>query len=188
MEAEAAKIPEGSKRPALIGSHDSLCRILDHHQVMPSRNVHDGVHLAAHTCIVYRHNSSGMLRNSVLNQTLVNIHSVRSDIHEYGRRTAQHKCIRRGHECIGRHDHLITRLDFRQQRRQLRRMGARSRKQAPGRTGLPLDPLAALSCKGSVSADLLVLDGLLHILKFFARKRGHVKVDHICNPLYVLLR
>ena len=109
MEAEAAEIPEGSQRPPLIFRQNALRRILHHEQVMPFCNIHDLVHLAAHPGVMNRNDSPGLLRDGVLDQLFIQVHGIRTDIHEHRSRPAQHKGVRRRYERIGRHDHLIPR-------------------------------------------------------------------------------
>ncbi len=187
MKTEAAKLPEGAKGFPLIGRHDPLRGILHHDQIVPPGNIHDHIHLTAYPCIMYRCDRPGPFRNGLLDQSLINIHGIRPDIHEDHLRPAQHEGIRRGHKGIGRQDHFVPLFDICQQRRQLRRMGAGRSQQTFRRTALCFNPLTALFCKRPVPTDLLVLDSLPHIFYFPARKRRYIKIDHLWFPPYPML-
>ena len=182
MEAETAELAEGAKRLSFIRSHDPLCGIFHHRQAMPPRNVHDHIHLTANPGIVHRCDCLRPLRYGLLDQCLVYVHGVRPDIHEDRLRPAQYKSVCRGHESIGRQDHLVSLPDIRQQRRQFRGVGTGRGQQTFLRAGLLLDPLTAFLRKRPVAANLLILDGLLHIFDFLTRKRRNIKIDHSCFP------
>ena len=194
MKAEAAEIADGSQRPALIFRQDPLGRVLHHEQAVPFRDIHDLVHLTAHAGIMNRNDPLRFLRNGVLDQLLIDVHGVRTDVHKYGRRPPQHESVRGGHKIEGGHDHLVPRSYAREQRRQLRGVGAGGGEQTFLRPRARLDPLAALFRERSVAADLLVFHRLPHIFHFFSRKGGYVKIDHkrflpfsFCRPSAVFL-
>ena len=67
-------------------------------------------------------NGAGAVRDGRFYQRLVNILRIRPDIHKYRLRSPQHKSVRRGHERIGRHDHLISRLNITKESRHLQCM------------------------------------------------------------------
>ena len=83
VEGVASEIADGAQRPALVGAHHALGRILHHHQAVPAGKVHDGVHLAGHTRIVHHHDHLGALGDGRLDLGLINVHGVRAHIHKH---------------------------------------------------------------------------------------------------------
>ena len=61
-----------------------------------------------------RNDHPGPLCDSLLDQFFIDIHGIRTDIHKHDLRSPEHKSICSGYKCVGRHDHLISRLDLRE--------------------------------------------------------------------------
>ena len=112
MKAEASKISYGSQGFPLVGTHDSLCRILYHLQMMPPCNIHDHIHLTGNSRIMNHCYGLCFLRNGRLDQRLVNIHGIRPDIYKHRRGPPQYKSVCRGNKGIRGHDHFIALLDI----------------------------------------------------------------------------
>ena len=177
VKAETAKFPKSTERFSLIRCHDSLRRIFHDRQMMLLRNLHDRIHLTAHARIVNRRDRPGLLCDRIFDQRFIDIHRIRPDIHKDRSGPAQHKSIRRRNKGIGGQDHLIPLLDIQKKRCQLRRLRTRRCEQTSRRFGLFLDPFTALLRKRAVTANLLILDGFLHIVNFLSRIGGNIKVN-----------
>lgn len=165
MEAVAAHIANGTQGTAFIAAHNSLGGILHHLQVVTAGNVHDGVHFAGHTGVVNHADAGGLVCDSCLDLSLVNIHSVGTDVHIYHLRPPLHKGVGSGDEREGGQDDLIPRLNIAQQRRHLQRTGSGGGQQRLGRPRPLLQPLMALLGKGAVPTQLVIGDGFGQILR-----------------------
>ena len=181
MEAEAAEISDGSKRPPFIFRQNALRRILHHEQVMPSCNIHDLVHLTAHSGVMNRNDPTGFLRDGVLDQLFIHVHGIRTDIHEHGHGPAQHEGVRSGYEGEGGHNHFVPRPDAAQKRGQLRSMGAGSGHQAFRRSGALLEPPAGLFGKFPIPADFLVFHRLPEVFVLLSGKGRNVEPDFLMS-------
>ena len=142
---------------------------------MPAGYVHDGVHLAADACVVYSHDGLGPVRDRLFDSVLINIHSIRTDIHEYGRRACQNDRSRRAGEGKAGQDDFIALFKAAQKRRHFKGGGAAGRQKRAGRAEAFLDPGVAFLGKLSVTADLVRVDSLFYIIEFRSDERGNVK-------------
>ena len=140
-------------------------------------DVHNGVHLAGHTGIMHRNDGFGLLRDGILDQSLINIHGIRTDIHKYGNGTAKYESIRCGYKGIRRHDHLVPGLNVTQKCCQFCRMGAGGRQQAFAGSGPLLDPGITFFRIFSISADLLIFYTFLNVICGFIHIRRYVKLN-----------
>ena len=93
METVAAKIADRSKSLAVAICLHALCGILNNFEVVFLRKFHDLVHLTAHTCIVDRNNRPGLVCDRLLDQVLIDIHGIRTDIYKNDLCSAKHECI-----------------------------------------------------------------------------------------------
>ncbi|MNP49829.1 hypothetical protein D3C76_1440420 [compost metagenome] len=105
---------DSAQRAAFVGGHHPLRGIFHHIQVVLFRQRHDGVHLARHAGIVYRHDGAGLVGDRRFNQRLVDVHGVRTDIHEDDFRSTQHEGVSGRDKGVARHDHFIARTDIQQ--------------------------------------------------------------------------
>ena len=108
MEAVAAKVADGTESLSLVSRHNTLSCIFNHQKIMALCDIHNSVHLACNSGIMYRNDCPGTGSNGILNQFLINIHGIRADIHENRLCSPQNKSICRGHKGVGRHDDLIS--------------------------------------------------------------------------------
>ena len=127
MEAVAAEISDRAERTPFIPRIDTLRCILHDLQVVFFCNRHDRIHLTGDTGIMHRHNDLCALCDCRLDLRLINIHCLWMHIYKYNFGTLQHKCICRGYKRVGRHDHLISRLQITEKRCHLQGMCAGSR-------------------------------------------------------------
>ena len=93
METVAAKITDRSKSFAVVICLHALRSILHDFEVVFLRKPHDLVHLTAHTCIVNRNDRPGLVCDRLLDQVLIDIHGIRTDIYKNDLCSAEHKCI-----------------------------------------------------------------------------------------------
>ena len=109
METEAAEITDGSQCFSFIISHNTLSGIFNNQELMPPCYIHNGIHFTAYPGIMNRHNGFCLFGNGRLDQGFIYIHGIRTDIHKYRHCPTEHKGVRRGYECKGRHNDLISR-------------------------------------------------------------------------------
>ena len=126
---------------------------------------------------MYRYDGSGLLGDRILDQCLINVHGIRTDIHKYRDRAAEHERIRSGHKRIRRHDHLISGSDITQKRCQLRRMRTGSGQQTFAGSCSLLDPGVTFFRILTVSADLLIFYTFLNVICCFIHIRRYVKLN-----------
>ena len=94
MEAEATVVADAAESSALVACHDALRGVLDDQEMMPGGDIHDRVHLAGDAGVVDRNDGPCLVGDGVLNLCLINIHGIRTDIHEDNGGAAQHKGVR----------------------------------------------------------------------------------------------
>ena len=87
MEAVTAKISNRTKRFAFIKGVHSLGRIFNNFKIIFLCNCHDRIHLTGNSGVMNRHDHLGFLRDCCLDQFLINIHCIRSDINKYDLRS-----------------------------------------------------------------------------------------------------
>ena len=175
MERVAAEIADRAQSLSLVGGHDALRGIFDNLEIMPAGYIHDCVHLAADTCVVYSHDSFGLVRDRFFDPVLIDIHGIRTDIHKYGRRAGKNDRSRRAGEGKAGQDDFIALFKAAQKRRHFKGGGAAGRQKRAGRAEAFLDPGVAFLGKLSVTADLVCVDSLFHIIEFRSDERRNVK-------------
>ena len=178
MKRIATKIANRAQSPALIGTHDTLCRILYHLEVVTTCDVHDGIHLTSHASIVHRHNDPCSVGNGGLNFALINIHGIRANVHKH------QLCARKyeggggaGEGKAGQND-LIARLQPTKQCSHIQCSGAAGRQKHLLRVEAFFHPSIAFFGKLAVSTDLMRRNGLLNIYLLTAGNWRNVEVDH----------
>ena len=110
MKAVAPKVPDGAKGLSLVSTHNCLGGILHHLKAMASRDLHNPVHLAGNSRIMHHKDGFCPFRHGRLNQSLINIHGIRPNIHKHRLRSPQYEGICRGHKGIRGENHLIPLL------------------------------------------------------------------------------
>ena len=93
METVTSKISDGSQCFSFIKGIHTLSCIFHNFQTMSAGNLHDRVHLAGNTRIMNRHDYFRSVCDCLLDQFLIDVHSIRPDIHEHDLRLTQNKCI-----------------------------------------------------------------------------------------------
>ena len=83
METETSVITDGSKCFSFVGSHHSLSCVFDYFQIIFLCNRTDLIHVTGHAGIVNRNDCFCLLCDCILNQSLVDIHCLRTDIYKY---------------------------------------------------------------------------------------------------------
>ena len=86
METVTSKITNSSKCLSLVECIHTLGSILHYLQSVLSGNLHDRVHLTGNSCIMNRYDHLCSVSNRLLDQLLIHIHGIRSDIHKYNLR------------------------------------------------------------------------------------------------------
>ncbi len=162
-----------AQRPALVGRHDALRRILDHQQVVAAGDVHDGIHLAGHTCVMHRHDGLGARRDRRFDFALVDVQRIGTDIDKHRHGAAQHEGVGRGDEGKRRHDDLVARLQVGQHRGDFQRSRARMRQQRLLAADALLQPAIAFARELAVAGQVAAGVGLRDIPEFFA---GHIRL------------
>jgi hypothetical protein len=94
-------------------------------------------------------------------------------------RPAQHEGIGRGHERVGRHDHLVARADAREQGRHFQGVGAGGGEQHLAEAVLPLEETVAAPGKLPVPRKLPQVHRLLHVQRLVAGQVGFIEADHL---------
>ena len=154
MKGEGGHVPDGTQWPPLVSGHDALSCILDHQQIVALGDVHNGVHLATHTGIVHGHDHFGLVRDRSLYPGLVDVQGIRPDIHEHRHCASQNEGVRRRDEGVGRHDHLISRLEVSQNGSHFRRSGAGVRGQGLASACPGFQPGMALLRKSPIPSQV----------------------------------
>ncbi len=83
VERVASECANGTQSTAMIGTHDTLCRIFNHQQPVSLREIQNYVHLASDACIMNGNDNPCSICNSGLDFTLIDIHGIRTNINEY---------------------------------------------------------------------------------------------------------
>ena len=83
METVTPKISNGTKSFSLITGIYSLRSVFNNLQIVFLCNLHNGIHLTGNPCIVDRDDHFCFLSHCRLDQFLINIHCIRSDINKY---------------------------------------------------------------------------------------------------------
>ncbi len=175
VEGQCAHVTDRTERPALVARHHGLCGVLDHQQIVPARNVHDRVHLAADTRIVHGHDRTRALGDRRFDQALVDVQRVWPDIDEYRDRTAQHEGVGGRHKSVRGHDDLVAWFQIRQDRRHLQGCCARMRQQRLRGTGARFKPTRTFPGEESVAGQVAIGMGLSDVPEFLARHVGLVE-------------
>ena len=81
--------------------------VLDHNQIMPGCNIHDGIHIRHLGSKMDHNNCTGFLSDSRFDGLGVDAIRIRRDIHNHGYCSGCHRCRRSGLESIGRHNDFI---------------------------------------------------------------------------------
>ena len=183
VERVAAKIANGTQCLALVAAHHALGGILDHHQVVAAGNVHDGVHLAGDTGVVHGHNDLGLVGDGGFDLGLVDVHRVGAHIHKHQLGPGQHGSGGGAGEGEAGQDDLVTRVNIAQQHGHIQSGGAAGGQQHLLGVEAFLNPRIALLGKGTVTADLMGVDGLFDIFQLVPNAGGHIKRDHGKSPL-----
>ena len=179
MEAQSAELSEGSQWFSFVGAHDALGIILHHLKTVSFRNVHDLVHLAAHAGIVHRSDHLRLFRDGILDQILVDIHGVGTDVHKHDLCSPQHKGISRGDKGVGGHDHFIPLFDITKECRHLKGVGTGGGKETFCRPCLFFQKRIALFGKFPITADVHALHCFFHIFHFFSGIRRYIETNHL---------
>ena len=108
VEGVAAEVADGAEGPAFICAHHALRSVLDDHEPVTARDVHDGVHLAGYAGVVHAADDLGPVGYGRLNPLLVDVHGVRSDVGENKARAAEDRRVRGAGEGVAREDYLIS--------------------------------------------------------------------------------
>ena len=168
MEGVAAEVADGAQGAALVGGHDALRRVLDDLEAVAGGNVHDGVHLAGDAGVVDGHDGAGPVGDGVLELCLVDVHGIRTDVDKDGGRAGQDDGgggageVERGRPAGGQQGLL-------------------------GAEPL-LEKGVALFGELAVAADLVGVDGLLHICQFCPDKRRNIKRNHSLSASVMQMR
>ena len=182
VEAEAPEIPQCAALPSLVGTPDALRRILDHNQPVLFRNRVDRVHLRGNPGIIDGIDRLRLLRNQAFDQVLIQVQRIRPHVAEYRLCPPQHEGVCCRGERERGHDHLVPRLNLRQDRRHLQ--GSRA---ARGQQSL-LNPKQGLQLPvyfggiGPVSRKVPASQSVAYIFNLFFRNRGPVEWYHGTPP------
>ena len=141
-------------------------------------NVHDGIHLAGNTGVVHGNDDLGFVGDGFLDLGLVNVHGIGADVHKDQSGTGQHCRRGRAGEGIAGQNDLIPGLQVAQQHGHVQGGGTAGGQQHFLGVEALLQPGVALFGKGTVTADLVGVDGLFHIVQFIPDARGNVKRNH----------
>ena len=183
MERVAAKVANGAQRFSLVAAHDTLGRILDHHQVVAAGDVHDGVHLAGDTGVVHGHNDLGLVGDGGFDLGFINVHRVGTHIHKHQLSPGQHGSGGGAGEGEAGQDDLVTGVNIAQQHGHIQSGGAAGGQQYLLGVEAFLNPRIALLGKRTITADLMGINRLFDILQFIPNAGGHIKRDHGKSPL-----
>ncbi len=99
-------------RLAAIERVHGLRRVFDDEQPMRPGDLPNAVHLASDSRVVHGNDHFGSLGEGRLDQILVEVQRVGTDVDEDRPRTGPHKGARRGHKRKGGQDDLIARLEI----------------------------------------------------------------------------
>ena len=110
MEAVAAEITDGAEGSSLIVCINSLSRILHYHEMMAGCDLHDLIHGTTHTGIVDGNDDLRFVCDGILNETLIQVHRVGTDIHKNQGCSALGEGIRCGDKGVGGKNDLIPRF------------------------------------------------------------------------------
>ena len=178
MEGQAAEIADRAEHAAVPGRADRLGGVLDDHEAVPARDVHDGVHIAGYAGIMHDDDRAGFVRDGFFDPVLVDVHRIRADIRKDERRAAKHECVGGGAEGIGRQDDLVARFDVAQKGGHLQCGRAGCRQVCSRDLQLLLQKLLAFFRKRPVAADFFVQRGFAHIFRFGSNKWRYIKINH----------
>ena len=143
--------------------------------------VHYRVHFAPDSGIVNGHDGARPVGDGILDLGLVDVHGIRSHVHEHKLGTSKDESRSRGRERIRGKYHLIARPQVAKERSHLKRGGTGSGKQRLLHPAVVLEPAVTAHGKRSVSADLAIaLHRFSNKTKLGAHVRGNVEWDHIC--------
>ena len=137
VEAEAAHLADAARAAALILRAVRLCRVLDHHQPVPARDIHDGVHVGRLSEEVNRHDRPGARRNGCLDPRDIDIERRRIDIHEDRPGAGIDDGGRGGYEGEWRRDYFVPGADTGGEQCQMQRAGARIHADRFGGAAIP---------------------------------------------------
>ena len=141
-------------------------------------DIHNDIHLSCHTCIMNHHDGLGLVGDSAFDLLLVYIHGIRPNIDKYQFSSGQHQgCCGRRKRIAWEYD-LIARLQATQNSSHLKRRCATRSQKSLLRTGVFLDPCITLLRERTISADLLILYSLHHIISGSRNIWWHVEIYH----------
>ena len=100
------------ERLTVEGRHDRLRRVLYDQQAMTRCDLEDDIHCAGDASVVHWHDGTGPRRDRRLDLLLIQVESVKTDIHEHRHRATQHEGVGGRHERVRRHDDFVARTDF----------------------------------------------------------------------------
>ena len=179
MEGIASQIRQGPQGPALVGCHDSLSGIFYHQQAVLMGDLADALHVACHSGVVHHHDHPRAIGDGSLDLVLVQIHGVRTYVHEHQLGTGEHESGGSGAEGVAGKDDLIPWLQVAQKGRHLKGRGAAGGQKHLLSAEALLQPGAAFLGKGAVSADLAhFLHALTHIFQLGAHVGRLVEGNH----------
>ena len=117
----------------------------------------DRVHLTGHARVVDDQHGLGPRGDRILDERLVDVHRVRTDVHEHGHRAPRDERVRARNERERGHDDLVARLDVGQDGRHLESRRAGMGQQRPVSAGRRLEPLRARPRERPVTGQLTLL-------------------------------
>src|SRR5215471_994488 len=95
VEAHGREMADAAQRSTFVASQCSLSRILDDYELVTLSNGHDGVHLAADSGVMHRHNRLRSRRYRRLNLGFVDIERVGTNIDKNRHTSSQHDGVGR---------------------------------------------------------------------------------------------
>jgi len=129
VKAVTADVAQRAERLAAIERVHALRRVLDHHQPTSLRDLADAIHFAGDAGVMNGDDHSCSLGDGRLNQILVEVERVRTDVDKDGPRTGPHERARRRDERERGQNHLVAGLEIAQERGHLEGGRARRREQ-----------------------------------------------------------
>ena len=183
----AARPPKAPERSSAVGAEQAVGVVLDHLEPVPVRDRQDRVHLAADTRVVHGKDGPRPGRDQRLQETLVEVERVRTDVDEDRARPAQHDRVRRGDEGERRHDHLVARTEVEEQGGELERRRAGRRQQHPAGSEQVLEHSAALLGEHAVAGDAARSHRLLDVADLVPGQTGAVERDAVAGHAFLLV-